>query len=77
MTNSDKGFQHVSFVNSIATTKGGRHVDYVTDQVFISLAEEGPNPKVAYICFFIDDYVSLGSPDQFKPKAHLGSIWEK
>lgn len=26
---NDRGFQQVSFVNSIATTKGGRHVDYV------------------------------------------------
>lgn len=30
---SEKGFQQISFVNSIATTKGGRHVDHVTDQV--------------------------------------------
>ena len=30
---SDKGFQQISFVNSIATTKGGRHVDYIMDQV--------------------------------------------
>ncbi|CAH1249007.1 TOP2A [Branchiostoma lanceolatum] len=30
---SDKGFQQVSFVNSIATTKGGRHVDYVVDKL--------------------------------------------
>ncbi|PIK46781.1 putative DNA topoisomerase 2-alpha [Apostichopus japonicus] len=30
---SEKGFQQVSFVNSIATTKGGRHVDYISDQV--------------------------------------------
>lgn len=33
LTMSEKGFQQVSFVNSIATTKGGRHVDYVADQV--------------------------------------------
>lgn len=33
VTVSDRGFQQVSFVNSIATTKGGRHVDYVVDQV--------------------------------------------
>ncbi|XP_077481535.1 DNA topoisomerase 2-alpha [Stigmatopora argus] len=33
LTVSEKGFQQVSFVNSIATTKGGRHVDYVSDQV--------------------------------------------
>eukprot|EP00116_Pleurobrachia_bachei_P015102 sb/3475364/ len=30
---SQKGFQQVSFVNSIATTKGGTHVDMVTSQV--------------------------------------------
>lgn len=36
---SDKGYQQVSFVNSIATTKGGRHVDYVTDMVTKQLQE--------------------------------------
>ncbi|KAL0984286.1 hypothetical protein UPYG_G00139470 [Umbra pygmaea] len=36
---SDKGFQQVSFVNSIATTKGGRHTDYVADQVTSKLIE--------------------------------------
>ncbi|VDM34669.1 unnamed protein product [Hydatigera taeniaeformis] len=30
---STVGFQQVSFVNSIATTKGGKHVDYIADQV--------------------------------------------
>ena len=30
---SCEGFQNVSFVNSIATTKGGRHVDAVMDQL--------------------------------------------
>ncbi|KAM6897501.1 DNA topoisomerase 2-alpha [Xenentodon cancila] len=39
LTLSEKGFQQVSFVNSIATTKGGRHVDYVTDQVVGKLIE--------------------------------------
>ena len=33
VTVSDKGFQQLSFVNSIATTRGGKHVDYVADQV--------------------------------------------
>ncbi|XP_077359532.1 DNA topoisomerase 2-alpha isoform X2 [Festucalex cinctus] len=33
LTVSEKGFQQISFVNSIATTKGGRHTDYVADQV--------------------------------------------
>lgn len=35
----DKGFQQVSFVNSIATTKGGRHVDYVADQIVSKVIE--------------------------------------
>lgn len=39
VTMSDRGFQQVSFVNSIATTKGGRHVDHVTDSVVKQLVE--------------------------------------
>ncbi|XP_035203438.1 DNA topoisomerase 2-alpha [Oxyura jamaicensis] len=39
LTLSEKGFQQVSFVNSIATTKGGRHVDYVADQIVNKLIE--------------------------------------
>ncbi|KOX71459.1 DNA topoisomerase 2 [Melipona quadrifasciata] len=36
---SDKGFQQMSFVNSIATTKGGRHVDHVTELIVKQLTE--------------------------------------
>ncbi|XP_064095039.1 DNA topoisomerase 2-alpha-like isoform X2 [Macrobrachium nipponense] len=36
---SDKGFQQMSFVNSIATTKGGRHADYVADSIVKNLIE--------------------------------------
>ncbi|KAK6644205.1 DNA topoisomerase 2 [Polyplax serrata] len=36
---SDNDFQQVSFVNSIATTKGGRHVDHVTDMLVKKLLE--------------------------------------
>lgn len=39
MTVSDKGFQQMSFVNSIATTKGGRHVDHVTELIVKQLIE--------------------------------------
>ncbi|CAK9796483.1 DNA topoisomerase 2 [Anthophora plagiata] len=39
MTLSDKGFQQMSFVNSIATTKGGRHVDHVTELIVKQLIE--------------------------------------
>nr|NVI79315.1 topoisomerase 2 [Cucujiformia] len=36
---SDKGFQQMSFVNSIATTKGGKHVDYIADMLIKQLIE--------------------------------------
>ncbi|EDX05512.1 Top2 [Drosophila simulans] len=36
---SDRGFQQVSFVNSIATYKGGRHVDHVVDNLIKQLLE--------------------------------------
>ncbi|XP_062859298.1 DNA topoisomerase 2-alpha [Trichomycterus rosablanca] len=39
LTMSEKGFQQVSFVNSIATTKGGRHADYVADQIVSKMIE--------------------------------------
>lgn len=34
---SDSGFQQVSFVNSICTTRGGTHVNNVTDQIVTRL----------------------------------------
>ncbi|KAL7490115.1 hypothetical protein ACHAW6_015834, partial [Cyclotella cf. meneghiniana] len=34
---SDGSFQQISFVNGIATTKGGGHVDFISDQVAKSL----------------------------------------
>ncbi|OKO90321.1 DNA topoisomerase 2 [Penicillium subrubescens] len=37
---SDGSFQQVSFVNSIATTSGGTHVNYITDQICNRLAEQ-------------------------------------
>ncbi|XP_032436148.1 DNA topoisomerase 2-beta isoform X1 [Xiphophorus hellerii] len=39
LTMSEKGFQQISFVNSIATTKGGRHIDYVVEQIVGKLIE--------------------------------------
>lgn len=39
MTLSDTGFQQMSFVNSIATTKGGRHVDYIADMIVKKVME--------------------------------------
>lgn len=37
---SDGSFNQVSFVNSIATTSGGTHVKYVSDQIIDKLLEE-------------------------------------
>ncbi|BCR82677.1 DNA topoisomerase 2 [Aspergillus chevalieri] len=37
---SDGAFQQVSFVNSIATTSGGTHVNYIADQICNRLADE-------------------------------------
>lgn len=40
LTISNKGFQQVSFVNSIATTKGGKHVDTVADSIVKNILEK-------------------------------------
>ncbi|PQE31363.1 hypothetical protein CJF32_00001942 [Rutstroemia sp. NJR-2017a WRK4] len=46
---SDGSFQQVSFVNSIATTSGGTHVNYIADQICEKLLEvvKKRNPKGA------------------------------
>ena len=36
---SDHGFQQVSFVNGISTVKGGKHVEYITNQVTKKLVD--------------------------------------
>lgn len=36
---SDGSFQHVSFVNSIATTSGGTHVNFIADQICTKLTD--------------------------------------
>ena len=36
---SDLGFQNISFVNSIATTKGGHHVNVIADQLVKKLED--------------------------------------
>uniref|UniRef100_A0A0N5AZ18 DNA topoisomerase 2 n=1 Tax=Syphacia muris TaxID=451379 RepID=A0A0N5AZ18_9BILA len=37
---TDFTFQHVSFVNNIATTKGGRHVDYIVGQIISAVKKK-------------------------------------
>lgn len=39
VSGSKNGFKHVSFVNGINTLKGGKHVDYITNQITKKLAE--------------------------------------
>ncbi|ORX81622.1 type II DNA topoisomerase [Basidiobolus meristosporus CBS 931.73] len=48
---SEDQFQQVSFVNSIATTKGGTHVAYITDQIVAKLTDhlKKPSQKVSSI----------------------------
>jgi DNA topoisomerase-2 len=41
---SSQGFQQISFVNSIATTKGGKHVDHVSDLV-VKCLQDGIGKK--------------------------------
>ncbi|CAI4036018.1 hypothetical protein SMKI_14G2320 [Saccharomyces mikatae IFO 1815] len=42
---SDISFQQISFVNSIATTMGGTHVNYITDQIVKKILEILKNKK--------------------------------
>ncbi|XP_068610428.1 DNA topoisomerase 2-alpha [Brachionichthys hirsutus] len=62
LTMSEKGFQQVSFVNSIATTKGGRHIDYVTDQVvskIIGVVKKKNKAGVAVKPFQVKNHIWL------------------
>lgn len=58
------GFQQVSFVNSICTTKGGQHVNYITDQIVSKLTavlkkkSKGEVLKPAYIKNHLSVYVA-------------------
>lgn len=45
LTPSDDHFQHVSYVNGIHTVKGGKHVDYVINQITKKVAEYIKNKK--------------------------------
>ncbi|KAF1329649.1 DNA topoisomerase 2, partial [Globisporangium splendens] len=64
VTLSDDGFQQVSFVNGICTTKGGQHVNYITDQITAKLIavvkkkNKGDTVKPNYIKNHMTVYVS-------------------
>uniref|UniRef100_H3G7M6 DNA topoisomerase 2 n=1 Tax=Phytophthora ramorum TaxID=164328 RepID=H3G7M6_PHYRM len=61
---SDDGFQQVSFVNGICTTKGGQHVAYIVDQITNKLVSvlkkknKGEAVKANYIKTHMVVYVS-------------------
>lgn len=61
---SDDGFQQVSFVNGICTTKGGQHVNYIADQIVSKLVasvkkrNKGEAVKPNYIKNHMTIYVS-------------------
>ncbi|CAI5729222.1 unnamed protein product [Hyaloperonospora brassicae] len=61
---SEDGFQQVSFVNGICTTKGGQHVNYIVDQIATKLVSvlkkknKGDAVKPNYIKNHIFVYVS-------------------
>jgi len=64
---SDGSFQQVSFVNAISTSKGGGHVNYITDQVaanlkpFVKKKNKGteirPNQIKNHLCVFVNALV--------------------
>ena len=39
LTMSEKGFQQISFIKSITTSKSRRHVDYIADQIVSKLID--------------------------------------
>ncbi|RNF13364.1 DNA topoisomerase 2 [Trypanosoma conorhini] len=88
---SNIGFQQVSFVNSIATTRGGTHVRYITDQVIAKVTEQAkrksktevkPHMIRPHLFVFINCLVeNPGFDSQTKetlntPRARFGSTCE-
>ncbi|KAF0991154.1 hypothetical protein HZS_788 [Henneguya salminicola] len=59
---SDGSFQHVSFVNSIATTKGGAHVNHVCNKIITRLIEDAQK-KIK------------GKDNQLRPQQVRQHIW--
>lgn len=56
---SDSSFQQISFVNSIATTSGGTHVNYVTDQIVKKVSDRLKKQKKAIKPFQIKNNIFI------------------
>lgn len=56
---SDISFQQISFVNSIATTSGGTHVNYITDQIIRKVSEALKKQKKAVKPFQIKNHIFI------------------
>lgn len=56
---SDISFQQISFVNSIATTSGGTHVNYITDQIIKKVSEALKKQKKSIKPFQIKNHIFL------------------
>lgn len=56
---SDISFQQISFVNSIATTSGGTHINYITDQIIKKVSEALKKQKKSIKPFQIKNHMFL------------------
>ena len=60
---SQDGFEHVSFVNGICTTKGGTHVDHATSQIVAAIGTKfNLKPQQVRNTFFIFVKATLENP---------------
>jgi DNA topoisomerase-2 len=50
---SENGFQQFSFVNSIATTKGGKHIDYVSKMIEANLMEVRTSSQMCFLDIYL------------------------
>ena len=57
---SDNGFQHMSYVNSIHTRLGGRHVEYISQQIVKGLVDLATKKKKKLKPQFVKDNLFIG-----------------